>query len=225
MGNGIGLSWKRLWRWFDKDEQGKAITAFAEALKTGDMRSELRDRIFNMLAEKLHFRVQSIAKLPVASLRRHLAIHVPQDVLTNSGWRGFYWQFYHRYERQLMCRFLDALGIEHDEEGIVTVEVPALDPAAVHAAVTGLEAAYPPRVLARYLGILYLGDRSWQALAGELDRLAAAVEADIPGEITKAQAEPIRDEAPVPAGEVAPTEYTTLFRSDSARHRGAGAAF
>ncbi|MDQ3622071.1 MAG: hypothetical protein M3463_06225 [Verrucomicrobiota bacterium] len=77
--------------------------------------------------------------------------------------------------RKLLCDFLDALGIAHEENGTVETLPPAPSREALVAAIDGLLASHDPEIVAVYLHTFQaLDEKGWPALEellGEDERL------------------------------------------------------
>ena len=70
----------------------------------------------------------------------------------------------------LLCAFLDALGIAHDERGMIEQLPPAPTDDALRAAIDGLLAAYDPEVVAVYLqAFVATDDTPWPNLVSLLE--------------------------------------------------------
>ncbi len=71
--------------------------------------------------------------------------------------------------KQMLCDFLDAFGIAH-QEGVVDELPPAMDDAKVRAAVEALLAKYPPEAVSVYLhAFSQMNEVEWPALKSMLD--------------------------------------------------------
>jgi hypothetical protein len=84
------------------------------------------------------------------------------------------WYFAERVK--MLNTFLDAVGIEHDENGFIKGDAPEkLDAAAVNKGVVALEVEFPAEEIALYLYLFQSGkDGGWPEVAAEIARLAPA---------------------------------------------------
>lgn len=122
-----------------------------------------------LLARQIKFRPKSVISLPVEKKAKHLAgVGQVSDLLAARLLVSYHLQ----HQRAMMGRFLDLLGIAH-EEGLITEESPAAPTAEkLDEAVKALAAEFPKDDVSRYLWTLLWQDpETWGGLRGRPELL------------------------------------------------------
>ena len=114
-----------------------------------------------MLAERLKFRPRSIQTLPVERRARQLAgLADVSDAIATRALIAYHFA----HMRPLMSAFLDAVGLPHDN-GLITEEPKAPEPARLQAAVDRLRQSFAPEDVDLYLSTLVVLDAdTWTGL-------------------------------------------------------------
>lgn len=150
----------RLWRGVPNEQRIAAATAF-----WSDEQSALEQaEAIALIARQIKFRPKSVRTLPVEKKARHLAgMAQVSDLLAARLLIAYHLE----HQRPMMGKFLDALGIKH-EEGLITEESPAAPtPEQLDSAVTVLAAEYSKADVARYFWTLIWQDaETWGGLQG-----------------------------------------------------------
>lgn len=151
----------QLWKRMTDQQRSRAAEAFWREGEAGAEHAE----VVGLLSRRLNFRVKSVLALPVDRKVKYTAgLAAVSDAVA-----GRLLIAYHLgQQRPMMGRFLDALGIAH-EDGLIDDQVtPTVDPAKVPAAVTALREAHPTEDVDLYLSTLLLQDPgTWAVLAAE----------------------------------------------------------
>ena len=148
----------RLWRGVPLELRVAAATAFWSDEQAALEQAEA----VALIARQIKFRPKSVLSLPVEKKARHLAgMAQVSDLLA----ARLLIAYHLHHQRPMMGKFLDALGIKHDE-GLITEESPTA-PAAeqLDTAVKALAAEYPKADVARYFWTLMWQDpETWGGL-------------------------------------------------------------
>ncbi len=115
-----------------------------------------------LIARQIKFRPKSVVSLPVEKKARHLAgMAQVSDVLAARLLVSYHLQ----HQRPMMGRFLDELGIAH-EDGLITAESPEAPAAdAIERAANALAAEFPKADVSRYFWTLLWQDpETWGGL-------------------------------------------------------------
>jgi len=149
----------QLWKRMTDDQRSRAAEAFWKEGEAGAEHAE----VVGLLSRRLNFRVKSILALPVERKVKYTAgLAAVSDAVA-----GRLLIAYHLgHQRPMMGRFLDALGIAH-EDGLIDDEAsPSVDPEKVPAAAAALRESYPADDVDLYFSTLLLQDPdTWGALA------------------------------------------------------------
>jgi hypothetical protein len=169
--NGGEKNLGKLWPRLDPETRMAAATAFyRHDFEDGGLQHAQTDAI---LAGTLKFRPVAFRKLPLERKARSLSVSTrlsPERIF------ALFTALHFEDRRAVMIRFLDALGIQHDN-GLIPPdhEDPTIEPAKLAAAVDDLFANHPADQVALYLATLYLGDpKGWEAIGDEMRRRSAA---------------------------------------------------
>lgn len=156
----------RLWRTLSPERRVAAATAFWSDDQAGLEQAEG----VALLARQIKFRPKSVIALPVEKKAKHLAtMGQVSDLLAARLLVSYHLQ----HQRPMMGRFLDLLGIKH-EEGLISDESPEA-PAAdkLDEAVTALASEFPKDDVSRYLWTLLWQDpETWGGLRGRPELVA-----------------------------------------------------
>jgi hypothetical protein len=148
----------RLWRSLPSDLRVAAATAFW----TDEQASLEQAEGIALIARQIKFRPKSVLSLPVDKKARHLAgMAQVSDLLAARLLVSYHLQ----YQRPMMGRFLDALGIPHDN-GLITDEEPSPpEREKLEQAANVLAAEFPRVDVSRYFWTLLWQDpETWGAL-------------------------------------------------------------
>ena len=150
----------RLWRNLPGDLRLAAATAFW----TDEQATLEQAEGVALIARQIKFRPKSVLALPVEKKAKHLAgLAQVSDLLAARLLVSYHLQ----HQRPMMGRFLDELGIPH-EDGLINEESPtAPAPEALDKAATTLAAEFPRPDVARYFWTLLWQDpETWGGLKG-----------------------------------------------------------
>jgi hypothetical protein len=155
------MDMSRLWQLLDAETRLRAANSFYQHdFEDGGAQHLQADA---MVAAALNFRLVAARKLPAERRARSVAM-LPRPTSELAGMILIALHFENR--RGLMSRFLDSLGIEH-EDGLIPPDHGALlaDDSRLAEAIGDLFGAFPADQVELYLAALYLGDReSWGSI-------------------------------------------------------------
>ena len=159
----------KLWRGLPSDLKTSAATAFW----TDDQARLEQAEAVTLIAQKIKFRPKSVVTLPVERKAKYLAgMAQVSDLLA----ARLLVAYHLTHQRPMMGRFLDELGIAH-EEGLINEESPEAPSAEkLESAAKALASEFPKEDVARYFWTLLWQDpETWGGLQGrpELDPDAA----------------------------------------------------
>lgn len=150
----------RLWRALDTDARESAVLAAVEKYFP-----DCRGTLVEAVRKRLSRRFETVAKWPLKQLAREasklttLSFELVNDLLV---------ALHLEHRRELLCRFLTALSIPHDDcviRGEVRELTKELDPASVCETLDQLANEYSPDHVLTYALALYIQDRAaWAAL-------------------------------------------------------------
>jgi hypothetical protein len=156
----------RLWRSLSPEMRMAAASAFW----TDDQAGLEQAEGVALIARQIKFRPKSVLALSAEKKAKHLAsMGQVSDLLAARLLVSYHLQ----HQRPMMGRFLDLLGIAH-EDGLISDESPA-PPAAekLDEAAKTLAAEYPPSDVARYFWTLLWQDPdTWSGLQGRPELVA-----------------------------------------------------
>ena len=150
----------RLWRNLPSDIKIAAATAFW----SDDQAALEQAEGVALISRHIKFRPKSVIALPVEKKAKHLStMGQVSDLLAARLLVSYHLQ----HQRPMMSRFLDVLGIPH-EEGLISEESPAApSPEKLDEAVQTLVAEFPRADVARYFWTLLWQDpETWGGLQG-----------------------------------------------------------
>lgn len=153
----------RLWRSLPSDLRVTASTAFW----TDEQAALEQAEAVSLIARQIKFRPKSVLSLPVEKKAKHLAgMAQVSDLLAARLLVAYHLQ----HQRPMMGRFLDELGIAHDN-GLITDESPsAPDPQSLDKAAKTLAAEFPKDDVSRYFWTLLWQDpATWGGLEGRAE--------------------------------------------------------
>ena len=150
----------RLWRSLPSDLR----IAASQAFWTDEQAALEQAEAVGLIARQIKFRPKSVISLPVEKKAKHLAgLAQVSDLLAARLLVAHHLQ----HQRPMMGRFLDALGIAHDN-GLITEESPsAPDETTLDRAAKSLTADFPKDDVTRYFWTLLWQDpETWGGLQG-----------------------------------------------------------
>lgn len=156
----------KLWRTLPSDLRIAAAAAFWSDDQAGLEQAEG----VALIARQIKFRPKSVIALPVEKKAKHLAaMGQVSDLLAARLLVSYHLQ----YQRPMMGRFLDLLGIPH-EEGLITDESPEKPaPGKLDEAATTLATEFPKADVSRYFWTLLWQDpETWGDLQGRSELAA-----------------------------------------------------
>ena len=157
----------RLWRNLPSDVRVAASTAFW----TDDQAALEQAEAVGLIARQINFRTKTVLTLPVEKKAKHLAgMAQVSDLLAARLLVSYHLQ----HQRAMMGRFLDELGIPH-ENGLITDESPsAPSPETLDKAAKALATEFPQADVSRYFWTLLWQDpETWGGLRGRPEMAAA----------------------------------------------------
>jgi hypothetical protein len=157
----------QLWRSLPSDLRVSASTAFWIDEQAALEQAEA----VGLIARQIKFRTKSVVTLPVEKKAKHLAgMAQVSDLLAARLLVAYHLQ----HQRPMMGRFLDELGIAH-ENGLITDESPSAPaPETLDKAAAALAAEFPEADVARYFWTLLWQDpETWGGLRGRPELGAA----------------------------------------------------
>ena len=150
----------QLWKQLPADRQFIAAEAFWRDDSAADEQAE----VIAAVAHRIKFRMKSVMAMPVDKKARQL---VSLPAMSEAVTARLLIAYHLVHQRPMMARFLDALGIAH-EDGLISdenVTPPAQERLA--AAARTLAASFPAADVSLYLSTLFWQDpETWGSLAG-----------------------------------------------------------
>lgn len=153
----------RLWRGLPLDAKVAAAAAFWTDKQAALEQAEA----VALISRQIKFRPKSVLSLPVEKKARHLAgMAQVSDLLAARLLVAYHLE----RQRAMMGKFLDVLGIAHDN-GLITEESPAAPEAEkLDQAARALAAEFPKDAVARYFWTLLWQDpETWGGLEGRTE--------------------------------------------------------
>ena len=157
----------RIWKRLPADRRVEA----AELFWADEESSEQQVEAVAAIATHMKFRAKSVFGLPVAKKARYLAgLPTVSDAVAARALVHYHLE----RQRPMMGKFLDALGITHDN-GLITEEnVSRPDRERMKAAVADLASSHPPEDVALYFATLVSQDpETWGDLAVAAEAIAS----------------------------------------------------
>jgi hypothetical protein len=157
----------KLWRTLSPELRVAAATAFWSDEQAGLEQAEG----VALIARQIKFRPKSVITLPVEKKAKHLAtMGQVSDLLAARLLVSYHLQ----HQRGMMGRFLDLLGIPH-EEGLINEESPtAPTPEKLDEAAKALASEFPKDDVSRYFWTLLWQDpETWGGLRGRPELIAS----------------------------------------------------
>ena len=125
-----------------------------------------------IIAQRIKFRTKSVIAMPVEKKSRHL---VALPAVSESVAARLIVAYHLAHQRPMMGRFLDALGIAHENGLIAEEKVEPVAKERLAAAVKTLAESCPAEDVSLYLSTLYWQDpETWGGLAGLSEVRAAS---------------------------------------------------
>jgi hypothetical protein len=147
--------WKRL----SAERRLEAADAFWRDENGGAEQAE----VIGLIAHRIKFRVKSVIALPVERKSRYL---VALPAVSESVAARLIVAYHLAHQRPMMGRFLDALGITHEDGLIADEKVQPVEKARLAEAAKTLAASSPAEDVALYLSTLLWQDpETWGGLA------------------------------------------------------------
>ena len=147
--------WKRL----SADRRLAAADAF---WRDENGRAEQAEAI-TLIAQRIKFRTKSVIALPIEKKARHL---VALPAVSEALAARLIVAYHLAHQRPMMGRFLDALGIKHEDGLIADEKVEPVSKERLAAAASTLAASSPPEDVALYLSTLLWQDpETWGGLS------------------------------------------------------------
>ncbi len=149
----------QLWKQLSLDRKLLAADAF---WRDENASVEQADAVAT-IAQRIKFRAKSVMGMPAEKKAKQLATTPGVSELVAARLLVAY---HLAEQRPMMCSFLDALGIKHDEGLIADEDVQAPTADALKSAARSLAASYPAEDVSLYLSTLIWQDpETWGALA------------------------------------------------------------
>jgi hypothetical protein len=149
----------QLWKQLSPERRLQAATAFWRDENAGIEHAEAVATI----AQRIKFRAKSVVAMPVEKKAQQLATLPGVSELVAARLLVSY---HLEYQRPMMGRFLDTVGVRHEEGLIADEELQPPSADALRAAAKAIAEAYPAEDVSLYLSTLVWQDPdSWGALA------------------------------------------------------------
>ena len=144
----------------------------AEAFWTDDSAAAEQAEVVATIAQRIKFRLKSVLAMPVEKKTRQL---VSLPFVSEAVAARLLVSYHLAHQRPMMGRFLDELGIAHEEGLIADENVTAPPQERLAAAAKALTAAFPPEDVSLYFSTLLWQDPdTWGGLAELADLRAAS---------------------------------------------------
>ena len=157
----------QLWKQLSTERK----TMAADAFWTDDNAAAEQADVIATIAQRIKFRVKSVFSMPVEKKTRYL-LSLP--TISEAVAARLLVAYHLAHQRPMMGRFLDELGIAHEEGLIADDNLEAPPPDRVRAAAKTLASTFPAEDVSLYLSTLLWQDpETWGSLA-DLAELRAA---------------------------------------------------
>jgi hypothetical protein len=171
----------QLWKQLPADRKELAADAFWRDEHAAAEQAEAVATI----AQRIKFRAKSVIGMPVEKKARQL---VSLPAISEIVAARLLVAYHLAHQRPMMGRFLDGLGIAHEDGMITEEELKAPAPDRLAAAATSIAASCPAEDVSLYLSTLYWQDReTWGGLA-ELPELRPAPQPSAPQSLPQSSA-------------------------------------
>jgi hypothetical protein len=158
----------QLWKQLSTERK----TMAADAFWTDDNAAAEQVDVIATIAQRIKFRVKSVLSMPVEK-KTHYLLLLPS--ISEAVAARLLVAYHLAHQRPMMGRFLDELGIAHEEGLIADEELEAPPPDRVRAAAKTLAASFPPEDVSLYLSTLLWQDpETWGSLADLAEVRAAS---------------------------------------------------
>lgn len=149
----------QLWKQLSPDRRMMTAEAFWHDDNALDEQAEA----IALIAQRIKFRLKSVQAMPVDKKARHL---VALPAVSELVAARLLISYHLVHQRPMMGRFLDALGIRHEDGLIADENVTAPTPDRLSAAARDLTNAFPPADVSLYFATLVWQDpETWGGLA------------------------------------------------------------
>ena len=157
----------QLWKQLSTERK----TMAADAFWTDDNAAAEQADVIATIAQRIKFRVKSVFSMPVEKKTRYL-LSLPS--ISEAVAARLLVAYHLAHQRPMMGRFLDELGIAHEDGLIADENLEAPPPERVRAAAKTLASSFPAEDVSLYLSTLLWQDpETWGSLA-ELAEVRAA---------------------------------------------------
>jgi len=177
MAQGTFLSkWSEIWKLFDADEQHDACLCWINEFANDN--GAITRRVFKRLAEGTNTRINKMEQQARSEPEKlaHTLRTRASTVLDEESWASVFGSYYLTRKSQMLCAFLDRLGIEHDNRGGIDGEWEPPSAELISDAVEALCRVYSLLEVARYIAVLIRHHANWAAATSERDRLFGEIE-------------------------------------------------
>ena len=158
----------QLWKQLPADRRLIAAGAFWK----DDNAAAEQAEIIATIAQRIKFRLKSVMTMPGDKKARHL---VSLPAISEAAAARLLVAYHIEHQRPMMGRFLDALGIAHEDGMIAGEQLTAPAPERLADAARTLAASFPAADVSLYLSTLYWQDpETWGGLAGLPEARAAS---------------------------------------------------
>ena len=149
----------QLWKQLSSDRRFKA----ADAFWADDNAAAEQAEVIATIAHRIKFRMKSVLAMPLEKKTRQL---VALPVVSEAVAARLLVAYHLAHQKPMMARFLDELGIPHEEGLIADENLTAPPPERLASAAKALTAAFPSEDVSLYLSTLLWQDpETWGRLA------------------------------------------------------------
>jgi hypothetical protein len=149
----------QLWKQLSSDRRLKA----ADAFWTDDNAAAEQAEVIGTIAHRIKFRLKSVLAMPLEKKTRQL---VALPAVSEAVAARLLVAYHLAHQKPMMARFLDELGIQHEEGLIADENLTAPPPERLATAAKALAAAFPAEDVSLYLSTLLWQDpETWGRLA------------------------------------------------------------
>ena len=158
----------QLWKQLSSDRRIKA----ADAFWADDNAAAEQAEVIATIAHRIKFRMKSVVAMPLEKKTRQL---VALPAVSEAVAARLLVAYHLAHQKPMMARFLDELGIPHEEGLIADENMTAPPPERLASAARALAAAFPAEDVSLYLSTLRWQDpETWGRLADLADARAAS---------------------------------------------------